>query len=117
MMMSKKRHPSICLFFITGNVFIKLFVYIFAKVNKLFYIRCYNKGKYMERSDFKLSLNAIRKANERLVSHGSLVAYSAKGSGIAVRTRVDGVEKVREISKSEINKSYSKALKSYATKI
>ncbi|WP_156510982.1 MULTISPECIES: hypothetical protein [Emticicia] len=71
----------------------------------------------MGKSDFRLSLNAIRKANERLVSHGNIVTYSAKGAGISVKTRVDGVEKVREISRSEINKSYSKALKSYATKI
>lgn len=105
-------------FFTIRNVFIELFVYIFASINKLLLRIRYNRGKTMRKSDFKLSLNAIRKANEKLSTYGSGIAYSApKNAGITIKTRIDGVERVREISKSDISKSYSKALKSYATKI
>ena len=115
--MQKINNQIVYSFFIIQNVFVELFVYIFANVNKLLLRIRYNRGKIMRKSDFKLSLNAIRRANEKLVTHGSVVAYSAKGDGIAVKTRINGVDRIREISKNDISKSYSKALKSYATKI
>ncbi len=115
--MQKINNLTIRSFFTIQNVFIELFVYIFANVNKLLLRIHYNRGKIMRKSDFKLSLNAIRRANEKLATHGSIVSYSAKGDGITVKTRIDGVERIREISKNDISNSYSKALKSYAAKI
>lgn len=67
---------------------------------------------------FKISPEAIRKANNSLIIKGIDSSVRDNYSGvITTRTIVGGSVKIREISKQEINDAYAKALKQYAAKL
>ena len=72
----------------------------------------------MKTLKFITSPNTIRNANKSLVSNG--VNFNAKRNYsvvITVRTTVNGVIQIREITKEKINAAYEKSLKSYAEKL
>jgi hypothetical protein len=66
----------------------------------------------------RVTTESIRRANSSLVARG--IDFTAKHnySGVIVaKTNLNGVLKVREISKEKITESYEKALKMYAEKL
>lgn len=73
----------------------------------------------METLNFKkISPGTIRSANNDLMLNG--VDFSARKhyrGKITVKTTVNGVVNIREISKEEINEAYAKALEEYAEKL
>ncbi|GIQ58894.1 MULTISPECIES: hypothetical protein [Flavobacterium] len=67
---------------------------------------------------FKISPEAIRKANTSLVNNGIDLRVRDNYRGIiTVRTNLNGVLRVREISKQKIIEAYDKSLKDYAAKL
>ena len=75
-----------------------------------------NKTEIMKK--IRVTTESIRRANSSLVARG--VDFTAKHnySGVIVaKTSLNGVVRVREISKDRINESYEKALKMYAEKL
>jgi len=67
---------------------------------------------------FKISPNAIRKANISLVNNGVDLRVRNDYRGvITVKTNLNGVVRIREISKEKIIEAYDKSLKDYAAKL
>jgi hypothetical protein len=67
---------------------------------------------------YRVSSNVIKKANRNLVVKG--IPNNLKNSYNGVITTniiIDGVPKVREISKEKIHDAYSKSLEEYAKKL
>lgn len=75
-----------------------------------------NKTELMTK--LKVTTESIRRANSNLVAKGIdfTVRYNYNGV-IVARTTLNGIVKVREISKEKINEAYEKSLKLYAEKL
>ncbi|KPH11848.1 hypothetical protein [Chryseobacterium sp. ERMR1:04] len=72
----------------------------------------------MKKLNFKISPSTIRKANKNLIFNGIDASVKEAYTGIiTARSRLNGVVKVREISKDKISEAYGKSLKSYAEKL
>lgn len=75
-----------------------------------------NKTEIMRK--LRVTTESIRRANSSLVARGVDFTVKHNYSGIIVaKTNLNGVVRVREISKERINESYEKALKMYAEKL
>ncbi|MEY2923093.1 MAG: hypothetical protein RL108_1719 [Bacteroidota bacterium] len=75
-----------------------------------------NKTEIMKQ--LKVTTESIRRANSSLVARGVDFTVKHSYSGVIVaKTNINGVLRVREISKEKINESYEKALKMYAEKL
>ena len=75
-----------------------------------------NKTEIMKK--LRVTTESIRRANISLVARGVDFTVRHNYSGVIVaKTNLNGVVRVREISKERINESYEKALKMYAEKL
>lgn len=75
-----------------------------------------NKTEIMKK--LRVTTESIRRANSSLVARGVDFTVKHNYSGVIVaKTNLNGVVRVREISKERINESYEKALKMYAEKL
>lgn len=75
-----------------------------------------NKTEIMRK--LRVTTESIQRANSSLVARGVDFTVKHNYSGIIVaKTNLNGVVRVREISKERINESYEKALKMYAEKL
>jgi len=73
----------------------------------------------MEELKFKISPGTIRKVNRMLIANNDVRSENAgnyKGV-ITVKTIIDGIVRIREISREEINEAYGKSLNEYAAKL
>lgn len=72
----------------------------------------------MKNLKFKVSPEAIRRANNSLRVNGVEVKVRESYNGvITAKTILNGVKNVREISGDKINEAYGKSLKQYAAKL
>ncbi|MFN3782538.1 MAG: hypothetical protein ACK4R6_01355 [Spirosomataceae bacterium] len=62
----------------------------------------------------KVTTESIRRANSSLVSNGIKQNYNGT---IVAKSTINGIIRIREISKDKINESYEKALRMYGEKL
>lgn len=73
----------------------------------------------MQELKFKISPGTIRKVNRMLIANNDVRSENVgnyKGV-ITVKTIIDGIVRIREISREEINEAYGKSLNEYAAKL
>ncbi|MEO4006250.1 hypothetical protein [Flavobacterium sp. CAU 1735] len=73
----------------------------------------------MQELKFKISPGTIRKVNRMLIANNDVCLENTgnyKGV-ITVKTIINGIVRIREISRAEINEAYGKSLKEYAAKL
>ncbi len=71
----------------------------------------------MNTLNIKISPQTIRKANSSLVLSGVNSIKEHFSGVITVRTTLNGIVKIREITKEKIKEAYGKSLKEYAEKL
>lgn len=72
----------------------------------------------MKTLKFKISPETIRRANHSLIVEGVELKVRENYTGvITAKTTLNGVVRMREISKEKINQAYEKSLKEYAEKL